>query len=465
MKNETKKIRYFSMFTGVGGFELGLERASNLRFIKSDNTERSGECDNIKNEFFKRKQLDSKSFPKIKQDRERWNRTSEEQGALLRIGQKPTLFTPIGFSEIDKYASELLSKRFPDVTNYGDATKIKPEELQDFDMLCGGFPCQSFSIAGKRRGFQDTRGTMFFEIARIVEFKRPKLILLENVKGLLNHNKGETFKVILQTLEELGYRTQWMVLNSKFFGVPQNRERVFIIGSIRGEPRPEILPFREANNETYREPKMIGLLQIEAEKRVNDCPVEINQFLKDNKGELTIREISEKINENLGKVEHYFRTDKSRAIPRPDVWSKLQEVLKFPDTYNKQVSELTRFAVEFEQTRRVYSDDLSPTLNATQPNIHGVMVKGNVNPSGNGMNGNVYSDEGISPTIDTNKGEGKKIINNMKIRRLTPLECERLQGFPEGWTEGFSNNQRYKMMGNAVTVNVIKAIAERLVRD
>ena len=135
----------------------------------------------------------------------------------------------IGFSEIDKYASELLRAKWPNIKNYGDATKINPNELPDFDMLCGGFPCQAFSIAGKRRGFDDTRGTLFFEIARIVKIKRPKTLLLENVKGLLNHNKGETFRTILQTLSELGYRTQCMVTNSKFFGVPQNRARVFII--------------------------------------------------------------------------------------------------------------------------------------------------------------------------------------------------------------------------------------------
>jgi DNA (cytosine-5)-methyltransferase 1 len=185
-------MKYFSMFTGVGGFELGIGKR--------------GEC--------------------------------------------------IGFSEIDKYASQLLSKRFPSIKNYGDATKINPDELPDFDMLCGGFPCQSFSIAGKRRGFQDTRGTMFFHIVRILEVKRPQTVFLENVKGLLNHDKGETFKVILQTLGELGYDVQWMVLNSKFFGVPQNRERVFIIGSLRGQPRPEILPFRQNDCQSIEEGRM-----------------------------------------------------------------------------------------------------------------------------------------------------------------------------------------------------------------
>ncbi len=153
----------------------------------------------------------------------------------------------IGFSEIDKFSSELLKSKWPEIKNYGDARKINPNKLPDFDMLCGGFPCQAFSIAGKRKGLEDTRGTLFFEIARIVKVKRPKYLFLENVKGLLSHETGETktFKIIGDSLEELGYEFQWMVLNSKFFGVPQNRERVFIIGNLREECRSEILPFRE----------------------------------------------------------------------------------------------------------------------------------------------------------------------------------------------------------------------------
>jgi DNA (cytosine-5)-methyltransferase 1 len=126
---------------------------------------------------------------------------------MLCSSDKPS-FSCVGFGEIDKYANQLLSQKFPNIPNFGDATKINPSELPDFDMLCGGFPCQSFSIAGKRRGFQDTRGTMFFHIARILEVKRPKLVFLENVKGLLNHDQGKTFSIIIQTLEELGYEVQ-----------------------------------------------------------------------------------------------------------------------------------------------------------------------------------------------------------------------------------------------------------------
>lgn len=165
----------------------------------------------------------------------------------------------IGYSEIDKYAIKIYQKNFgTEVKNYGDATKIRTTELQDFDLLCAGFPCQAFSIAGKRKGFQDIRGNLFFEIARILKDKKPSYFLLENVKGLLNHDKGKTFTIIIQTLSELGYDIQWMVLNSKFFGVPQNRERVFIIGSIGTKSEQKVLSFG-SNIEWFNEANPKGL--------------------------------------------------------------------------------------------------------------------------------------------------------------------------------------------------------------
>jgi DNA (cytosine-5)-methyltransferase 1 len=154
----------------------------------------------------------------------------------------------VGYSEIDKYAIQVYNKHFPTHTNYGDITKINAEELPDFDLLVGGFPCQAFSIAGKRRGFADTRGTLFFDIARILKVKRPGVLLLENVKGLLSHDDGNTFKTIISTLTELGYDIQWQVCNSKNHGVPQNRERVFIVGHLRGTPRPEIFPLGKSSS-------------------------------------------------------------------------------------------------------------------------------------------------------------------------------------------------------------------------
>jgi len=305
--------------------------------------------------------------------------------------------TCVGMSEIDKYANELLSKRFLGIKNYGDCTKIKPDELPDFDMLCGGFPCQAFSIAGKRRGFEDTRGTMFFEISRILKIKRPKIILLENVKGLLNHEKGETFRVILQTLDELGYEVQWMVLNSKFFGVPQNRERVFIIGNLRGERRPEILPFRQ-NADSFTQKGENGTSR-----------TLVSTYYKGGKEPLI----------------SYARRDKaqhSRIYKTDGISPTLAGASKLSGDCTPKI--VQRYPLRF--------------LNRNQRNIKG----------------------DYSFTVDSSNTGG--ILEDMKTRKLTPVECERLQGFPDGWTEGFSDTQRYKMMGNAVTVNVIKAIGNKL---
>lgn len=180
-KQSDKKIRYFSMFSGIGGFEVGIHSVLP-----------NAEC--------------------------------------------------VGFSEINKYAISIYQYHFPEHKNYGDATRIVPEQLPDFDLLVGGFPCQAFSIAGKRRGFEDTRGTLFFDIARIAKYKRPQHLVLENVAGLLSHDKGDTFETILATLDELGYDAEWEVLNSKNFGVPQNRERVFIVGSLRGSGGGKVFP-------------------------------------------------------------------------------------------------------------------------------------------------------------------------------------------------------------------------------
>ena len=141
-------------------------------------------------------------------------------------------FQCVGHCEIDKYA-DASYRAIHDIEKeecyYPDAREIDPASMPDFDLLCGGFPCQAFSLAGRRKGFDDARGTLFFEIARLAEVKRPAYLLLENVPGLLSHDGGRTFAVILSALHDLGYHVEWSVLNSKHFGVPQSRRRVFLI--------------------------------------------------------------------------------------------------------------------------------------------------------------------------------------------------------------------------------------------
>ena len=335
-------MKYFSMFSGIGGFELGIKQAITII--------------NSKNQLCNRQQL-------LERDHDR------------RILQEEKKATCVGYSEIDKYAIQIYEKHFRGHKNYGDATTIIPETIPDFDLLVGGFPCQAFSIAGKRRGFEDTRGTLFFDIARIIKVKQPRLFVLENVKGLLNHNKGETFTTILQTIDELGYDVQWEVLNSKHFGVPQNRERVFIIGHLRGTSRPEIFPIRGTNLKDI--------------KQLNN-PIHSNNRLYSKEG------ISPCINTAQGGNRQPF----IKAVLTPN-------------------------RIEKRQNGRRIKEDGEPSFTLTGQDIHG-------------------------------------ILKDSRIRRLTPTECERLQGFPDGWTEGLSDTQRYKTLGNAVTVNVIEAIFNRL---
>ena len=165
-------------------------------------------------------------------------------------------FQCIGHCEIDKFANRAYEAIYQPKGElyFKDARKIKPEELPDFDLICAGFPCQSFSVAGKRLGFKDdTRGTLFFEVARIAQAKRTPLLLLENVPGLLSHDGGRTFKTIISTLVELGYDIEWCVLNSANFGVPQQRRRLYIIANLGKKHTGEILPLTGSNGKNCKE--------------------------------------------------------------------------------------------------------------------------------------------------------------------------------------------------------------------
>lgn len=280
-------MRVFSTFTGVGGFELGIK----------------------------------KIFPDAEF---------------------------VGMSEIETNSNMILKYRFPEVRNYGDISKIRTREIKDFDLLCGGFPCQPFSMAGKRRGFNDTRGTLFYELARIIKDKKPKYFLFENVEGLLSHEEGRTFAVILKTLDELGYDAEWQLLYSKHYGIPQNRPRVYIFGCKRGEFIGAIFPIRA-----------------------------------ETEGNLIV-------------------------VQKPDE--------------------------KFQQTA------------------------------------NVYNSKGIMPTLTKSAAENT-MIGDLE-RTITIHEAERLQGFPDDWTEfgidadgnqvTISMRERFARMGNAVTVNVVAKVMERI---
>ena len=201
-------MKYFSLFSGVGGFELGINKAYE----------------------------DSKDLldPSEQQHEE------EDSGTSVRMdaNREKRLRNPVcvGLSEIDKHASAVLKYRFPRVKNYGDITKIDWSAVPDFDLLVGGSPCQSFSIAGKRKGLEGASG-LFMEYLRCLQEKKPEHFIWENVKGVLSSSSGRDFAFIISSFSEAGYSLWWQVLNAKDFGVPQNRERIFIVGTRTGSPR------------------------------------------------------------------------------------------------------------------------------------------------------------------------------------------------------------------------------------
>lgn len=362
----------------------------------------------------------------------------------FRLGMEAAGHTCIGFCEIDKFARRSYkaifdTERETELHDIRTASDDTIRRLGHVDVICGGFPCQSFSLAGKRLGFDDERGDLFFEVVRFARLLRPKYLFLENVPGLLNHDSGCTFETIIGTLDELGYDAEWQVLNSKNFSVPQDRQRLFIIGHSRRYPLRPIFPIETGYPKATEE----------SAQAVNT---------------LTAR----------------YGNGGSRSYI---IENQSQKVIKL----------------------------------------------GNINPSGKGQNGDVYLANGLAPTLTTNKGEGIKIIqrgrgfnkggeydmaptltshhwrenNFLKIydghnrryvqgigsltasgfsgsttagtflldtgnylRKLTPRECWRLQGFPDWVFDRArlvnSDSQLYKQAGNSVTVNVIEAIAKRL---
>src|SRR3990167_6228150 len=307
----------------------------------------------------------------------------------------------VGFSEIDKYAIQIYQKHF-NHKNLGDITKIKEQDLPEFDLLVGGFPCQSFSIAGKRGGFSDTRGTLFFDIARILKAKQPRLLLLENVEGLLSHDEGRTFATIISTLDELGYDLQWQVLNSKNFGVPQNRERVFIVGNLRGTPRPKVFPFGE-------------------DGRVSDSEQQERIFRK-----------IQTNGHGGGKPDHHseiLENGKDRPV-------HLNFIGGIKGKRKKWLEDGKDNSRNFSQGQRVYgSDGISQTLAG--------------NAGGQGGKTGLYAIPVLTPDRPTKRQNGRRfkhgIFDGMKIRRLTPTECERLQGFPDDWTKDLSRSEERRV--------------------
>lgn len=323
-----RTINYFSTFTGIGGFERALEEAIWLA------NEASGA---------------NKAQPaaKLSSFVGSASATTEASGATDALESHC-----VGFSEIDKFATSVYRRHFIGSENYGDITKIKENDLPDFNLLVGGYPCQAYSSIGQRKGLSDPRAQLFFDLARIIKAKQPKVFVLENVPAHLSADKGQAFATILNTLSELGYFVEWQVLNSNDFGSIQTRKRVIIVGLLGKQPSEPLFPIQPTC-----------------------CP--------------------------------YF--DEAGIVS----YAKSRDQVALKDTVN--------------------------TITASYRGVGG------------------YNE----PCV----------LDGGKIRRFTPLECERLQGFPDNWTaygikgEKISNSQRYHQLGNAVNVHMLRAVFNELLKN
>ncbi len=363
-------------------------------------------------------------------------------------------------NEWDKYAAAVYRYHWNDGTMHeADIRTVDPDGLPEHDLICGGFPCQSFSIAGKRRGFSDTRGTLFFEIMRIARACRSKYLFLENVKGLLNHKGGATFQTIITTLDELGYDCEWQVLNSKAY-VPQNRERVFIIGHLRGERRFQVFPIGEGNgadNELQGGP-ITGAITARRGNAQSDGDYIIESQRQAQTGitRKGLTDIANAIDANYTKGQSKNGQCERTMIFLGGIMGDKNKMWLEDGKDNSR---------NFPQGQRVYSPE-------------GISAQLTAQGGGWGAKTGLYEIPETAQALQTD-GQlrtGSSWNTNIpqsqrSIRRLTPIECERLQAFPDNWTKyglfngvikEISDTQRYKMMGNAVTTAVITDIKSRI---
>ena len=398
------------------------------------------------------------------------------RSALDKVGG----FECVAYCEIDKYAKKAYEAMYDTKGEmyFNDAREIKPEELPDIDLICGGFPCQSFSNAGKRRGFEDVRGTLFFEIARIAAVKKPKYLLLENVPGLLLHDSGRTFATILGTLDELGYDVAWQVLNSADFKVPQSRKRVFIIGFLRGKCAGRILSFTDANPKTVKQ--RVPGREGNRIYSIFGLSITLTSLTGGFGGKTGLYEI-------MGiPVKSNTKTGYQTAFPGDSIDLSYATL----NSRRGRVGDETAHTLTTSCTQGyyyVYCIDLNPEPKITE------LARCITTRQDNGISNHKAEKSGIiyvakepvavlTPDRENVRQQGRRfklpgepmftitvmdkhgVVYMGFIRKLIPLEAWRLQRFTDEQfhkvqSSGMSDAQLYKQAGNAVTTNVVEAVA------
>jgi DNA (cytosine-5)-methyltransferase 1 len=381
-------------------------------------------------------------------------------------------WNPVGFSEIEKFPSQLLAHHYPNVTNYGDMTKFKEWNINEpVNLLVGGTPCQSFSIAGLRKGLEDPRGNLMLTYLAMADHFKPKWLLWENVPGVLSSNGGHDFAALLQGMAECGYGFAYRVLDAQHFGVPQRRRRVFVVGclgdwrsaakvlfeseSLCGNITPSRSEGQEIANCLAKSPA--------SHSSYNPARSEGNAVIApyNTAGTLLARDYK--------GIDSYDYSKMAVTWPA-EIASTLNA--SFGSKLGLENQHINSGAPLFVPVHARDGEEVLGTITAsygtggadldTKPLVHNVAhafkVRGGCAGGGKGYLG---SDEKAF-TIST--AQDQQLFTNMRVRRLTPMECERLQGFPDNYTNTptSSDSTRYKALGNSMAVPVMKWIGERI---
>lgn len=341
------------------------------------------------------------------------------------------------YSDIDKYANQIYIKHFNNSTALGDVRNIDKKAIYNecggigkINLITFGFPCQDLSVAGKGLGFEGSRSSLFFEAIRLVQELQPDYFIFENVKGLLSSSGGKNFEIVLQEIADAGYDGQWQLVNTGWF-LPQNRERIYFVGYNRASAKcpPQVFPITGANRKPLE-------IQSKAGAEQDRLCCKNSQAQREN-------ELSKDRRQSKGR----FDTDSDGEL--------------------KQNNQLKKFIKSDCQGYRVYkTSGASAAINANAGGLGaktGLYAIPVLTPERKNkrQNGRRFKTDG-EPAFTLTTQDQHGIYDGSNIRRLTPTECERLQGFPDGWTEGLSDNQRYKCLGNAVSVPVVEEIIRRL---
>lgn len=381
-------------------------------------------------------------------------------------------------SEIDEKACETYELNFGERPS-GDIKQIT--KIEPFDLLLGGFPCQPFSYAGKHLGFGDTRGTLFFEIERILSQYQPQAFLLENVRGLTTHDKGKTFETIMEKLHGLGYGTTALILNSSNYRVPQNRVRLYIVGLRGATPRMTITTsYGSADSHRYKvDRNQMTLFDDGRGTTVGDI-LEENPDPRYNCSEEFVEQLREAIGTDFSKL-HGYRLIDYRGGQSLHSWELgrkgkcTKQEIKFMNLLiqnrrrhdfgtDKDGKKLTA-----EQIKTFYKDDdFDEVTNSLIQKGYLKLADGKYNPVCGNMSFEVFKfldPDSISITLTSSDANRLGVVQNNRPRRITPRECARLQGFPDEFIVNPVDASAYKQFGNSVSVPVVRAVINDFIRN